>query len=126
MDHFRDPAVDTGETPLSHAVIDDRYVFISGLVAADVPDVQAAIGDVAAETRVVMQALDALLGRLDLSLAQVVRVTAHLSDLDDMPAFDRSYAAFCPPGQFPARTSVEVSRLDGGCRVEITATARRH
>ncbi|MDZ7713224.1 MAG: RidA family protein [Rhodovibrio sp.] len=126
MEHLRDPALDTGDTPLSHAVIDDRYVFVSGLVAADVPDGHAAIGDVAAETRAVLSALDALLGRLDLSLAQVVRVTAHLSDLDDMPAFDRSYAAFFAHGQFPARTCVEVSRLVGGCRVEITATARRH
>lgn len=126
MEHLRAPTLDTGDTPLSHAVIDDRYVFVSGLVAADVPDGQSAIGDVAAETRVVLSALDALLGRLDLSLAQVVRVTAHLSDLDDMPAFDRSYAAFFPHGQYPARTCVEVSRLVGGCRVEITATARRH
>ena len=126
MEHLRAPDLDTGDTPLSHAVIDDRYVFVSGLVAADVPDGDQAVGDVAAETRVVMQALEVLLGRLELSLAQVVRVTAHLTDLDEMPAFDRSYAAFFPHGQFPARTCIEVSRLVGGCRVEITATARRH
>jgi len=126
MEHLRDPKLDTGDTPLSHAVIDDRYVFVSGLVAADVPNGQGAIGDVAAETQVVLTALDALLGRLELSMAQVVRVSVHLSDLDDMPAFDRGYAAFFPHGQFPARTCVEVARLVGGCRVEITATARRH
>ena len=126
MEHLRAPDLDTGDTPLSHAVIDDRYVFVSGLVAADVPDGDQAVGDVAAETRVVMQALEVLLGRLELSLAQVVRVTAHLTDLDEMPAFDRSYAAFFPHRQFPARTCVEVARLVGGCRVEITATARRH
>jgi 2-iminobutanoate/2-iminopropanoate deaminase len=126
MEHLRDRGLDTGDTPLSHAVIDDRYVFVSGLVAADVPGGDQAVGDVAAETRVVMAALAALLGRLELSLAQVVRVTAHLSDLDEMPAFDRSYAAFFAHGQFPARTCVEVSRLVAGCRVEITATARRH
>jgi 2-iminobutanoate/2-iminopropanoate deaminase len=126
MEHLRDASIDTGDTPLSHAVIDDRYVFISGLVAADVPGGDKAIGDVAAETRVVMEALEVLLSRLELSLAQVVRVTAHLTDLDEMPAFDRGYAAFFQHGQFPARTCVEVSRLVGGCRVEITATARRH
>jgi 2-iminobutanoate/2-iminopropanoate deaminase len=126
MEHLRDPKLDTGDTPLSHAVIDDRYVFVSGLVAADVLGGEQAVGDVAAETRVVMEALAALLGRLELSLAHVVRVTAHLSDLDDMPAFDAAYAAFFPNGQFPARTCVEVARLVGGCRVEITATARRH
>jgi 2-iminobutanoate/2-iminopropanoate deaminase len=126
MEHLRDPGLDTGDTPLSHAVIDDRYVFVSGLVAADVPGGDQAVGDVAAETRVVMAALAALLGRLELSLDHVVRVTAHLSDLDEMPAFDRAYAAFFPHGQFPSRTCVEVSRLVAGCRVEITATARRH
>ena len=126
MEHLRDPSIDTGDTPLSHAVIDDRYVFLSGLVAADVPDGRTAVGDAAAETRVVMEALATLLGRLELSLAQVVRVTAHLIDLDEIPAFDRAYAEFFARGQFPARTCVEVSRLVGGCRVEITATVRRH
>ncbi|MBK1669123.1 hypothetical protein CKO28_13875 [Rhodovibrio sodomensis] len=126
MEHLRDTGLDTGETPLSHAVIDDRYVFVSGLVAADLPDAAAAIGDVAAETRAVMAGLERLLTRLELSLGQIVRVTAHLTDLDEMPAFDSAYAAFFPDGQFPARTCVEVSRLVGGCRVEITATARRH
>jgi 2-iminobutanoate/2-iminopropanoate deaminase len=126
MEHRSDPGLDTGDTPLSHAVIDDRYVFISGLVAADVPDGRDAIGDVAAETRVVLGALQALLARLELSMAQLVRVTVHLSDLDEMPAFDRAYADFFPQGQRPARTCVEVARLVAGCRVEITATARRH
>lgn len=126
MDHLRDPALNTGDTPLSHAVIDDRYVFVSGLVAADTPDAATARGCVAAETRAVMTALDGVLSRLDLSLAQVVRVTAHLVDLEDMPAFDHAYAGFFANGQFPARTCVEVSRLVAGCRVEITATARRH
>ena len=126
MEHLRDPAIDTGETPLSHAVIDDRYVFVSGLVAADVPDGRTAIGDAAAETRVVMNALAGALDRLELTLGHVVRVTVHLVDLDDMPAVDGIYAGFFAPGQFPARTCVEVSRLVGGCQVEITATARRH
>ncbi|MBK1697757.1 RidA family protein [Rhodovibrio salinarum] len=126
MERLRDPELDTGTTPLSHAVIDDRYVFVSGLVVADTPAAATALGDVATETQAVMTALATLLGRLDLSLAHVVRVTAHLRDLAEMPAFDRAYAAFFPNGQYPARTCVEVARLVGDCRVEITATARRH
>ena len=126
MEHLHDPSIDTGSTPLTHAVIDDRYVFVSGLVAADARDGQAVVGDIAAETRGVMTALDGLLARLELSLAHVVRVTAHLIDLNEMPEFDRAYAEFFPNGQFSARTCVEVARLVGGCRVEITATARRH
>ena len=126
MEHLRDPSVDTGDTPLSHAVIDDRYVFLSGLVAADVPDGRTAVGDAAAEARVVMTALAGALDRLELTLGHVVRVTVHLVDLDDMPAVDGVYGAFFASGQFPARTCVQVSRLVGGCRVEITATARRH
>jgi 2-iminobutanoate/2-iminopropanoate deaminase len=126
MEHLTDPELDTGDVPLSHVVIDDRYLFVSGLVAADLPDATAAIGDAGAETRAVMTALERLLGRLELSLANVVRVTAHLTDLEAMPAFDAAYAAFFPHGQYPARTCVEVSRLVGGCSIEITATARRH
>lgn len=125
MDRINAPHLPTPAQPFPHAVADDRYLFLSGLVAADLPDGTAHIGDTAAEARAVMAAIRAVLTQDGLSTAALVRVEVHLTDLDAMPAFDAVYAEFFSAGAAPARTCVEVSRLFGGCTVEVTATARR-
>ena len=71
--HHQSSDLDTEDAPFSHAVIDDRYAHLSGIVAADVPGGAKAIGDVRDETRVVMKAIKALLAELDLGLEDVVR-----------------------------------------------------
>lgn len=125
MHRFDAPHLPKPAQPLRHAVADDRYLYLSGLVAADLPDGAARIGEVAAETRAVMAAIRDILAAWQLSTAALVRVQVHLTDLDAMPAFDAAYAEFFGDEATPARTCVEVARLFGGCSVEITATARR-
>lgn len=124
MQRYHDPDLPAPVQPFPHAVADDRYLHLSGLVAADLPDGAALVGETAREAEAVMAAIDRLLSRWQLTTSALVRVTVHLVDLDDMPAFDRVYAGFFRDGAPPARTCVEVGRLFGGCRVEITATAR--
>lgn len=125
MDRHDAPNLPKPASPFRHVVADDRYLFLSGLVAADLPDGAALAGDTEVEARAVLGAIRDILAHDGLSTAALVRVEVHLTDLDAMPAFDAVYAAFFLPETTPARTCVEVSRLYGGCTVEITATARR-
>lgn len=111
--------------PGSHLVLDDRYVFVSGLVAADIAGAEASIGDVAAETRLVMHELERLLEAAGCGLDRVVRVDVHLADLGEIEAMDAVYRGFFAEGRYPARTCTESPRLFGGCRVEVTVMARR-
>ncbi|MEM7222414.1 MAG: RidA family protein [Pseudomonadota bacterium] len=111
--------------PFSHVVVDGDYAHLSGLLAADLPDGARVIGDVAGETRLVMAAIGELLATVSLTMSDVVRVQVHLADLDDAPTMNRAYAGFFPEGALPARTCTESPKLHGGCRVEITVTARR-
>ena len=106
-------------------MLDDRYAFLSGLVAADFPAGRAVLGDVGAETRAVLDTIREILDELNLEPARIVRVDVHLSDLDDFDAMDAAYREYFEEGCYPARTTTESARLFGGSRVEITCLVRR-
>lgn len=126
MPEYRNaPFLPTPAFPGSHLVVDDAYVFVSGLTAADLPGGDAVIGDVREETRWVLRELGRLLGMAGCTLSDAVRVDVHLTDLDDIAAMDAVYAAAFPAGRYPTRTCTESPRLFGGSRVEITLMARR-
>jgi len=117
-------AVPASKAPFSQVVMDEHYAFLSGLVAADFPDGQAVLGDVAAETRAVLAAVRDTLGEIGLGMDRIVRVDVHLADLDDFDAMDGAYGEFFGTGSQPARTTTESRRLFGNSLVEITCQAR--
>jgi len=117
-------AVPASKAPFSQIVMDDHYAFLSGIVAADFPEGQAVLGDVAAETRAVLTAVRDTLGEIGLGMDRIVRVDVHLADLDDFDAMDGAYGEFFEAGAQPARTTTESRRLFGNSLVEITCQAR--
>ena len=125
LEHHRDSTLDTLGAPFSHLVLDDRYAFVAGVVATDVPGGAAVVGDLGRETEVVLGAIDRILKLAGLDLSSVVRTDVHLSDLSRFDEMNRAYGAFFAEGREPARTCVEVRRLIGDCGVEITCVARR-
>ena len=117
-------AIPESDAPFSQIVLDDCYAYFAGLVAADFPDGVAVLGDVAAETRVVMAAISEMLKEVGLSFEDVVKADVHLSDLGIFDAMDVAYREYFPPGVYPARTTTESPRLFGGSKVEMTVQAR--
>ena len=122
--HLQPKAVPPSSAPFSQVVVDDTYAHLAGLVAADFPEGHAALGDVGAETRAVLGAIQRVLEELDLDMGRVVRVDVHLASLDDFGAMDEAYDEFFEKGRQPARTTTESRRLFGRSRVEITCMAR--
>ena len=118
-------AVPASQAPFSQVVLDDRYAFFAGLVAADFPAGMETLGDVGAETRAVLAAIGSMMDELDLRRENTVMVEVHLSDLDDFDAMDAAYREFFPDGCYPARTTTESRRLFGDSKVEITCQVRR-
>ena len=117
-------AIPESDAPFSQIVLDDCYAYFAGFVAADFPDGVAVLGDVAAETRVVMGAISEMLKEVGLSFEDVVKADVHLADLSDFDAMDAAYREYFPPGVYPARTTTESPRLFGGSKVEMTVQAR--
>lgn len=117
-------AVPESQAPFSQVVVDDQYAFLAGLVAADFPAGVAVLGDVADETRTVLNVIREVLLELNLAMNQIVRVDVHLVNLDDFDAMDKAYREYFEEDQFPARTTTESKKLFGGSLVEITCQAR--
>ncbi len=111
--------------PFSNMVLDDDYAFLAGLVAADVEEGLSVLGDVRAETEVIMRTVKFLLEKVGLGTSDIVRCDVHLTDLGEMDAMNEAYAACFEDGHYPARTTVQCGALFGGSKVEITVMARR-
>jgi reactive intermediate/imine deaminase len=106
--------------PFSRAVRAGGFLFLSGQLAMDA---QANIlpGGVAEQTRVVLQRIAATLQELGSGMADVVRVTVWLADLEDFSAFNEEYRQHFTGG-LPARSTVQTA-LYKGAKVEIEVQA---
>lgn len=110
--------------PYSQAVAatPGELVFVSGQVGVD-PGTGALVSDAVNEqTALALRHVAAILAGAGASLADVVKTTVYLADLDDFAAMNEVYGhAFS--GHAPARATVGVAALPLGARVEIEAVA---
>ena len=81
-------------------------------------------GDATAQTVRVLDNVRAVLAANGMTFADVVKSTVFLTDLADFGAMNAVYASyFTEP--YPARSTVQVSALPRGARVEIEVIASR-
>ena len=119
---FSSPSAPKAIGPYSPAVRAGQLLFVSGQVALDPATGAMVDGDVAAQTRRVLDNVGALLTAGGRSFADVVRTTIFLADMNDFAAMNEAYATyFTTPA--PARATVQVSRLPRDARVEIDVIA---
>ncbi len=111
--------------PYSPAIRAGHLLFVSGQIPLDPATGHLIDGDIAAQTRRVLDNVGALLGAAGLSFAQVVRTTIFLADMNDFAAVNGVYATYFPPstGPPPARATVGVARLPKDARIEIDVIA---
>jgi reactive intermediate/imine deaminase len=104
----------------SQAVRAGGTVYLSGQIPLDPATGQLVQADIATETRRVFDNLRAVCAAAGGSFAGVVRVGIYLTDLGDFAAVNAVMAEnFEAP--FPARSTIEVSALPRGARVEVDA-----
>jgi 2-iminobutanoate/2-iminopropanoate deaminase len=109
--------------PYSQAVEIDGWLYLSGQVALDPATGELIDGDFEAETRQVLKNLRAVLATTGCTFANIVRATIYLTDWDNFPQINRLYGEALGDHR-PARTTIEVSKLPKGARVEIDLIAR--
>jgi len=100
----------------------ERMVFLSGQTPLDPSTGQLVEGDVKAQTQRVMENLEAVLAAGGLDFSHVVRCGVFLTDMADFPSMNEVYGRYFS-GAPPARTTVQVSALPKGARVEIDCIA---
>ena len=108
--------------PYVHAVRLDDLVFTSGQVGLDPATGKLVPGGIEAETRRALQNLEAVLRAAGTGFDRVVKATVFLIDMDEFATMNAVYAATFGDTR-PARTTVAVSRLPVGARVEIDLVA---
>ena len=120
---FPDSGIPAAYGPYSHAVEAGDFVFLAGQTARDGETGRLIEGDVTAQTVRCIEIIRDILGRLGLTLQDVVRSTVYLADIGDFAAMNVVYSAAFGPG-FPARSTPE-ARLPFGAVVSIEITAFR-
>ena len=113
--------------PFSHAVEADGWVFVTGQMPfTTVSNTSAFPESIEDQTHQVMKNLVTVLNGCGLTLANVVAARVFLTHFDeDYARMNAVYATYFDRGRFPARTSVGVTGLARGARVEIDFIARR-
>jgi 2-iminobutanoate/2-iminopropanoate deaminase len=109
--------------PYSQAIVTDDLVFCAGQLGTDPTTGELADG-VEAQAERALRNLEAVLDAAGCTLADVVKTTVFLADIDDFAAVNAVYARFMPDPP-PARSTFGVAALPKAGRVEIEAIAAR-
>ena len=109
--------------PFSQGIKTDSFVFTSGQLPIDPSSGEIVSGDIKDQTRRVLVNLREILVAAGSSLEDVIKTTVFLTNMDEFPRVNQVYEEFFPKKIPPARSTVEVSRLAKGAKVEIEAIA---
>jgi len=108
--------------PYSQATVAGGFVFVSGQVGKH-PVSGAMINDnIKNEATQVMENVKAVLEAAGSNLSKVAKTTIFLTSMDDFAQVNEVYGSFFS-GNYPARETVQVSRLPLNANVEISVIA---
>lgn len=107
--------------PYSQGMVAGDFVFASGAIGVD-PATGDIADDVRGQTNQVMNNLKEVLAEAGTDFSKVVKFTIYLNSMDDFATVNETYGAFLEK-PYPARATVEVSRLPKDLLVEIDAIA---
>jgi 2-iminobutanoate/2-iminopropanoate deaminase len=108
--------------PYSQAVRAGKFVFTAGQIPMDPITGKLVGGDIQAQTRRVLQNVQAVLEAAGASLSNVIKVTVFLLDMGNFKAMNEVYAEFFTENP-PARSAVQAAALPLGVDIEIEAIA---
>lgn len=108
--------------PYSQAIKVGNLVFTSGQIPIDLATGVLDEGGIKEQTRQSLTNVKAILEEVGLSLANVVKTTVFLADMNDFADMNAVYAEFFAE-PYPARSAVAVKTLPKGALVEIEVIA---
>jgi|SRR5450432_332860 len=108
--------------PYSQAIRSGAMLFCAGQIPLDPKSGQIVSNDVSEQTKRVLENISAVLRAENLNFGHVVKTTIFLTSLGDFQTVNEIYATYFRENP-PARSTVEVSALPKGAKVEIEAIA---
>ena len=115
--------------PYSHGVLVNlpagqagNMLFVSGQVGKKADTGELVLSDIKAETKQVMENVGAILKDAGMDYSNIVKTSIFMKDMNNFGAMNETYGSFFT-GDFPARETVQVSRLPLDVNVEISVIA---
>src|SRR5438874_9518647 len=108
--------------PYSQAIRFGNLIFCSGQIPLEPKSGQMVSDDIADQTRRVLDNISGLLKSEGLSLDDVLKTTIFLTDLGNFQIVNEIYGSYFSI-QPPARSTVQVSALPKGAKIEIEVIA---
>ena len=110
--------------PFSQGLMVGDTLYLSGQIALDPATNKMIKGNIKDETRLVMEYQKAVLEAAGLTFNNVVKTTIFLKDLNNFMQVNEVYSSYFTK-DFPARATIESSRLPKDANVEISMEARK-
>jgi len=107
--------------PYNQAVDTGSMLFISGQIPVD-PANGLIPESIEEQTAISLQNVKAILEEAGYNMTNVVKTSIFITDMNDFPVINRIYGEYFT-SDFPARETVQVSRLPKDVKVEISAIA---
>ncbi|MUK88734.1 reactive intermediate/imine deaminase [Ornithinibacillus sp. L9] len=105
--------------PYSQAIQAGDFIYISGQIGIN-PQNGEVVEGIEAQTKQVLENLKSILEEAGSNFSQVVKFTIYLKSMDDFTVVNEIYGSYLQE-PYPARATVEVSRLPKNVLVEMDA-----
>jgi 2-iminobutanoate/2-iminopropanoate deaminase len=110
--------------PYSHGVLMNNVLFVSGQVAKHPVSGELILNDIKAQTRQVMENIKGILNDAGMDFTNICKTTIFLTSMDDFASVNEVYGSYFT-GDYPARETVQVSKLPLNVNVEISVIAMK-
>lgn len=108
--------------PYSYGIKSGSTLFLAGLVSRNGRDNSIASGDIAAQTKTVLDNGAAILKEGGFGYGDVVSARVFVTDVSQVPAMNAAYRSYFPANP-PARATVKAGLMGADYKVEITLVA---
>ena len=108
--------------PYSQAIQFGNLIFVSGQIPIEPEAGKILKGDIKEQTKLILENLNNVLAASGSSLDNVLRTTIFLTDLENYPVVNETYAQYFNDLP-PARPTVQVAKLPMDAQIEIDAIA---
>jgi len=110
--------------PYSQAVEVNGMLYCSGQISINPKTNEVFTGNIAEQTKMVMENIGAVLAQADMNHSNIIKTTIFLTQMSDFAAVNEVYAKYFT-AKFPARSTIAVAGLPKGVNVEIEVLAHR-
>ena len=111
--------------PYSQAVLVNGLLYISGQIAINPKTQELMTECIESETTQVMENIGSMLKEASTDFSRVIKSSIFIKNMSDFTKINQIYGKYFNKN-FPARETIEVSKLPKNCNIEISCIASVH